>query len=352
MSLKKAICTKCHIKNERNYAFEVNAEADVCYCPHCMAQLKPEDAIKAYDSFIQKKLSNAYKNLYVRTLFEDAYRDFAHIIEIDPNVLEARFGRILSLLYLSKLRRSRFADAAILLKEESNLYFKKKSVADDYARFLKKCVRAINEYSANFKKRICVKTYYYDEDCVKLMFAKEQELIDFEKFILNEARYLKEKFEVTHLDELFENLSSEIVEAELNLKTKACDIHGCKYSFENINQYHQVVFSRSEPKAPAKIVKVKERHLYEPEKKRDTISDSVYSDNVVFYNFIKQSSPWMIVTFVIGVIFLVVSLLNASNSLNFINWIICLSSLSGFLFLLTFAIIGYRIMVKRRHLIN
>ena len=38
--LKKAYCPKCKATNELYPIFDVNPEADVCYCPHCMSEGK------------------------------------------------------------------------------------------------------------------------------------------------------------------------------------------------------------------------------------------------------------------------------------------------------------------------
>ena len=46
MALKKGFCTHCK-GDEDLRIFDVNKDAEVCYCPHCMAAMPPKEAIAA-----------------------------------------------------------------------------------------------------------------------------------------------------------------------------------------------------------------------------------------------------------------------------------------------------------------
>lgn len=63
-TLKKAYCTHCKTENELNRIFEVNPDAEICYCPFCMTELKPKEAIDDYNYFISQKVLKANRLLY------------------------------------------------------------------------------------------------------------------------------------------------------------------------------------------------------------------------------------------------------------------------------------------------
>ena len=101
--LKKGFCTHCE-GDEKLRIFNVNKEADVCYCPHCMKEMQPKQAIKDYGDLISSYLKKASKYLFESTEYLLAYQTFAHIIDLDETIKVARFGRVLALVYLSSLR--------------------------------------------------------------------------------------------------------------------------------------------------------------------------------------------------------------------------------------------------------
>ena len=79
-SFKKGFCTHCK-GDERARIFEVNKDADVCYCPHCAHTMKPKEAIGNYSYLISSYLKKASKALFESTEYLYAYQTFAHVID-------------------------------------------------------------------------------------------------------------------------------------------------------------------------------------------------------------------------------------------------------------------------------
>ena len=145
---------------------------------------------------------------------------FAQIIEIDSTNIDARFGRILSLIYLSKLRRSRFPDAILMIKEESQIIFHKVDYFEKYAKFLIDVNHAVDDYHSNLKKKLTFRNYFYDDECIKLFFKKDNEICDIKKFILDEVTWLNTKHETDELTMFSSELEKSIREYEKEIGGK------------------------------------------------------------------------------------------------------------------------------------
>ena len=106
MALKKGFCTHCK-GDEDLRIFDVNKDAEVCYCPHCMAAMSPKEAITNYNGLIANYLKHGSKALFDSTQYLEAYQTFAHIIDLNETIKVAHFGRIMSMVHLSTLRKSK-----------------------------------------------------------------------------------------------------------------------------------------------------------------------------------------------------------------------------------------------------
>ncbi len=255
MSLKRAICTHCHPyhKNGKVRVFDVNPEATVCYCPYCERKLDPQEAIDAYTQMLRKKGVHAYKILYEQTNYPLAYQTFAQIIELDPTYIEARFGRILSLIYLSGLRRTRFNDATLLLKEESKLYFHKIKDLNRYIRFLTRANDAVDEYNSRFRRKLVVRGYYYDEDCIQCMYEHVKSIVEFKINLLEECEIMNGKVDNDTLKNLTKKIRDQITFIENELSTPVLSIDGYTYEVAGKNDLRfLLLIKKTSPIAPKK----------------------------------------------------------------------------------------------------
>ena len=57
MALKRGFCTHCQ-GDEIQRIFNVNKEAEICYCPVCAHPMQPKDAIVNYRNLISHHLKS------------------------------------------------------------------------------------------------------------------------------------------------------------------------------------------------------------------------------------------------------------------------------------------------------
>ena len=297
--LKKAYCIHCKTDDELSSIFSVNPEAKVCYCPNCMVELKPKEAIDEYNYFIATKLNKADQLLYRDTRFYDAYCAFGHIIEIDPYIMKARFGRILALLYMSTLRKTHFLDAVTLLDREADQFFHKMKEQGHYAKFLSKALNAVDEYQNRFVKRISYKERFCSEDCVELYFHRLYEIIEVKKFIVNELDKIILRLPDEKLMRLFTNRQNELLELQAMMKDPVATLDGTRYQLANVFSANQMLINRLDesiqPLAHYKIYK-----LNENEKKGKLIKDKVYPDNSHLMALATSCLPVMLLFFIMA----------------------------------------------------
>lgn len=296
MSLKKAFCPYCHTSEEKYQIFDVNAEAEVCYCPHCMAKLEPAEAIKAYDNFINKKINQAKIILYSAIDFERAYEMFAHILEIDPTNVEGLYGRLLSLLYMSTLRRTRFKDFMLLFDEEKSL-FREKNNAESYLSFLNRIANAVNEYDVLFRKRIMIHQYFYDIDCIKLYFSHIQDMHDLKADLKEEVTFLfNQNPNNKGIKDALSGIEKSIKTKDIELTKKWLTADGYSYGYVGMSNTNDVLLGRQDKQNVVKIAHYHPKALMEDKAKNGhrLIHDEVYPNNLFWYRLMKVSLPLLI----------------------------------------------------------
>lgn len=301
MSLKRAYCTKCHNKNDKIRIFEVNPEAAVCYCPHCMAELEPADAIQAYDNRIDKMLKEAQTVLYQQTDYALAYSMFAQIIELDNSNIDARFGRIISLIYMSKLRRTRFLDCELMTKEETTSFFHKASAYEKYAKFLIEVNHATDSYHKLLKKKLTFRNYFYDDECIKLFYKRDNEIGELKRFILEEATWLNAKHESNEMTELVATLDKDIKENEKEASSKFYAVDGYLYGLAGFSNDGTPILGHNSKPQNLKIKRSPKKTLGNSDRKTKVISDDVYRGNMQLYSFSKKVICWIVIHAILAV---------------------------------------------------
>lgn len=292
-TLKKAYCPRCHTDNEENRIFSVNPDADVCYCPNCMAELKPKDVIEEYNWFITQKIIKADRLLYQDTKFYEAYCSYAHIIEIDPDSVRARFGRILSLIYMSTLRKSHFVDAKLLLQREADQYFHRIRDQLNYAKFLLKVNHALKEYQKHLVRRLTVKERFYSEECVELYFLRLNEIIQVRELLVDELTRIYSKDNNDKINRILYSVQNSLDKDDRLLKERVITADGNRYKFVKFNGRRQIFINVLDEKVNAltRFVKYK---LDENEKKGKLISDKIYPDNTHLRSLIRTIVPFIV----------------------------------------------------------
>lgn len=350
-TLKKAYCTHCKTENELNRIFEANPDAEVCYCPYCMAVLKPKEAIDEYNFFISQKLLKANRLLYTDTKFHEAYNAFASIIEIDPKNPDARFGRLLALIYLSTLRHTYFADVCTLLEQEASNYFRKLKDQEHYFKMLHKMSLAVDEYYRGYQRRLMFKDRFYDVACVELYYERLDEIIEIKRVFAEEINKIRLKVQTNKIERVYEELLEDISLKEKLFTTKVATIDGGQYKPLRFNDAGQVLLSKSEKYLQGiKNVKVKTLNL-DKEGVGSLIKDKVYPDNSRITTIVKAVLPITLLFLTIGIVGVLLFLFGVKKfKLYFL-----LGSIGGFVFaafFLALYIIWKGKLLKRRHLID
>lgn len=352
MGLKKAFCSHCHTKNEKARIFDVNPDAKVCYCPHCMHEYEPKEVIDAYSAYIKKQVNDAYKLLYERTEFRLAYASFAHILDLDQDSIEARFGRALTLIYLSTLRRARFSDATTLITEEAGLYYRKAKNNAEYFKFLKRAFYAVEEYNKFFRKRLTIRSYFYDDECIKLMYYRVNEIKLFKDFLYKEAIALADRCPDMEIQTFVANLTTELTGAHNELEDKVMALDGHTYGLAGFSTNGGVILGREADAASNGIKVMNPKSLRRGDKHASYIKDQVFPDNTQIYHFIRKAIPWEIVSFLVGLAILLVTVFVPTHPYLIAMYILGGAFVSLTLFLVCFSIIGTIRLKKRRYLIN
>ena len=348
--LKKAYCVYCKTDDELSRIFSVNPEAKVCYCPNCMVEQKPKDAIDEYNYFIATKLNKADQLLYRDTRFYDAYCAYAHIIEIDPLTIKARFGRIISLFYMSTLRKTHFTDATTLLEREAEQFFRKMKEQDHYAKFLGKVLNAIDEYQNRFIRRITYKERFCAFDCVELYFTRICEIIEVKKFIKNDLDKIVTKVQNRKINKILSTCADELEELQKVFKDPVATLDGNRYQVTNVFGPHQILINRlDEPTHP--IAHYKLYKINENEKKGRLIKDKVYPDNSHLMALATSCIPIIVLFFGAATLFALVYILKLFN-LGLIPLFIAIGCFLVGLTSLIFFIVWKHKLSKRRHLID
>ena len=350
-TLKKAYCTHCKTENELNRIFEVNPDAELCYCPFCMRKLKPKEAIEDYNFFLSQKILKANRLLYRDTKFTEAYAYFAHVIEIDPKCIDARFGRLISLIYMSTLRKTYFKDVISLLDIESSNYFRKMKNQERFEKILQKMNAAVDEYCDRFYKRLMFKDRFYNVGCAELYFKRIYEITEIKKAFVEEIDRIRQKVQSEKIEEFYNNLLEDIKDKENIFAERVITLDGGRYKPLRFNDVGQLILTKSEDYAPA-INLTNPRKLYDTDAGDGSlIKDKVFPDNSYITKVIKMTLPLMF-AFLAGAVTCLSLFFFGMKKYRLYMLIGASVGFAVAAFFLALFIIWKRKLIKRRHLID
>ncbi len=273
MATKNGLCTYCQFTRIENHIFPVNPEASTVYCPFCMRELNPKDAIGLYQSIIVKMVNKADNSLFVACDPVLAYQQYADVLEIEPDNSKALLGRILCLIYTSKVRQAYLNECNELLE---SITHKGTEEVNTFVGFLKKINFALDEYDMALFAKLTHKKYFYDEECIKLYLKRLADIIKFKKDILAELTQIKKDY-VTQNNEILMNLiSHSINENEASLRSVKYTVQGVGYKYTKIVG-DKIYVERIDEVISTKISKHKPYTL-SPTKKKKLIDDKVFKD--------------------------------------------------------------------------
>ena len=298
MALKKGFCTHCQ-GDEKLRIFDVNKEADICYCPHCMAEMQPKEAISNYRGLISHYLKKGSKAIFESTQYLIAYQTFAHIIDLDETIKVARFGRILSLVYLSTLRKSKISFACTLHRQEAPKLFHYQESANEYYHFLGLLMDALNDYETRLKRRVTSHgTVFYDLDCVILYLKRIDEIKKYKEFIASEADYFVE----TNKD-MFREIVDNVNKTSLGYidiyKAPYVTADGYTYIFQRFDNNGMPLVMIKDGR-PMMELRHKKMELNPKDGKKSAIKDEIYLNNLTLSRLVTVSIPFAIILFALA----------------------------------------------------
>ena len=241
MATKRAMCPFCNIKKISNRFFVVNPDAAVCYCPNCLKEMTPSQAIKTYGDAIEEMVRKADKTLFIGCDPASAYQEYADILEVDSTNVRAYLGRLLCMVYLSKVRKSYIGEVGILLDEEIDTYFHRVAEIPNLVSFLKRVNRVVDEYEIEVQKRLTFRSYFYDVECLELYLTHLNGILQFKTAVLNECNFIKKKYNNDDVDSLIALLESTIKEKTKVLNTQRhVTVDGKTHVFDTVNEIGEV----------------------------------------------------------------------------------------------------------------
>ena len=318
MAMKKGYCVKCKTDNPRSRIFKVNSEAVNCYCPRCMTTYKPKDAIDNYNHFIDGLLKKSDVSLHVAMLPEDSYRNYANVLEFEPENVKALLGRLLSLIYLSTLRKSRFDDVLKLMSVDISRY-RLIGSRFDFSNFLRSANAAANFYTERMIKKLTFKGCFFDYPCLELYYCRIAEIKRFKLAIQDELKKIDQEKEAEFLDKSIEKCD------RLLEKTYVL-ADGTSYVLTGFDKHHNPKITKLDKTFNTGLDKYRLSTLDKNDKKLIVINDEIFRSNKVIYNFIKLAFLLGIIVGAIGLVSIIVSLFFIGKNTFFI-----LISLGAFL---------------------
>ncbi len=330
MALKKGFCTHCK-GDEDLRIFDVNKDAEVCYCPHCMAAMPPKEAIANYNALIANYLKHASKALFDSTQYLEAYQTFAHIIDLNETIKVAHFGRIISMVHLSTLRKSKIEFALSLHRQEAPKWCHYAETVEEYYHFLLLLLDALASYETRIKKRITTHGIYYDMDCVILYLQRIKEIKDYKEFVAQEAKYFVDNGKEQFKDIIgMVDVSMHAYEEVYNEKYVTADGYTYLFAGFDSNGLPLVSIKNSNPNVDLRRHKIE---LYPKDNKKSQIKDEIYPNKLPMFRLFMASIPAASFLFTLAIVGIVFSfIITSSVAKAFILLAAALSILSALVF--------------------
>ena len=277
MKKLKAYCTYCPKDiGDKERIFEYNKDTNFLVCPNCGKQLNPIEAHHAYLLFIRKQIHKADNYLDFYGQYNKAYQQYAYVLSIEDESIEARLGRILSLAYLSTLRKAYFLDCLTLFNTEKESYTYTQQDLLAFLYFAKNVNFMAKLYSTQIKKRLTTYRYFYDEECVKLYFQRIYELKMLMNGILDELVAIKEEISNNEvLNKLFNTYNTGIVKFSRLLTADANVLDGSVFTFDSMDKHGNAVVKLKKKYQLNHMFSYRHLHLYS-ENNRHLIRDNVF----------------------------------------------------------------------------
>ncbi len=238
--------------SEKAHIFDVKNETEKVVCPNCGYELNFFDAKRDYDSLISHYLKLANNNLNYRFQFLSAYQTYAHILDIEPDNIDAIVGRMIALLYLSTVRKAYFKDVGELFIRESTHLCGDCNEYEQLLYFIKRVNAICRDYSKTIKRRLTATAkLYYDNYCVALYILRHIEIDNFINILLDKISAIKGEYVDSRLTILIDKLKEQLTKNAFVYKTVYVTVRRGQYAFKNIDKNNVVTLT--EVKKPSLV---------------------------------------------------------------------------------------------------
>lgn len=346
MAIKQGYCIYCDTDDDNSRIFTLNSEATICFCPNCLHEQTPKDAINAYKDFIEKKLNKADYYLFKLNEFSNAYHSYAEIIEITKGYYKPLFGRMYSLLLMSSVRSSQITNTNILLTNEANL-FHKSDISSEYLTFLNQINRISNEYINRLFHRLTIKKHFFDAECIQLYIIRINEVIDFKQTLLKEATFLFEKYDLNDASLLIDIINEELNNLKDRIKNQYVSTEGYRYRLIDFDKNGVALLAKSNKKINTKIFRYRYSTLdVKPDEDKIVIKDILFKDRTYINKMTRTVLPIFVICLILSIIFLILSLYLYDKNLSY--WAI-FPTVSGMSLIIAIVLIFTRIFVNKKY---
>ncbi|MBR0440264.1 MAG: hypothetical protein IJK27_05930 [Bacilli bacterium] len=292
MAIVKGYCTNCNKNDEVRRIFDVNPDVRFCYCPHCGKKYRPRFAIANYQKVITKYVRKA--TFYLKNAGEPqlAYALYAYVLELEPTNLDAKIGRLLSLAYLSTVRRERFTEVLELLELTPEL-FRTHAFKDRYLIFLLALERCTVNYLIHLKKALTLKNCFFDTECIKLYYNHIKAMISLKRFIASEFSLLDAEDRAKEVNESIKEF-----EKEYKVTTITCD--GQEHYFANFGRSGDPLITNGRYNSAYKLDKYRLSTLDARNKKLRLIKENIFT--LRYHHMFKVFSTSFVYMALFGVV--------------------------------------------------
>ena len=345
MATRRGLCLHCQSKRIDHRIFQVNPEASTCFCPLCMKEMEPKEAIDNYNNLIKEMLLKADNTLFVACDPTLAYQQYADTLEFEPNEAHALIGRILCLIYMGKVRKSFLKEAYILLENTSY----KGCDLNTFVNFLEKINVALDEYDLAINKKLTFREHYYDIECLKLYWTHLNDIIKMKELILSIFKQLKKNYVSQQNDEFIDSLEISINEKKNILSLECFTTDGKGYKLDKFFNDHPLVIETNS-ETSNKFIRFRLSTLNPEEKGKRVINDQVFKDYTLIIKLRKASIFLWILLFALSIGAIVGLVLMRDDKVFFIT----LLAIAIVLFLSGAGVLAssiyWRIVLKKREL--
>lgn len=345
MASKKGVCPYCNTSSRiQNRIFRVNPEATTCFCPSCLREVEPKVAIDLYNSLIDKMIDKANNTLFVACDPVLAYQQYADVLEVEEDEYKALLGRILCLIYTSKVRKEYLSEAIELLEKIDH---RGAGQIPNYIAALKKINFALDEYDNALLHRLTHKEFFYDEECLGTYLTRLTEIIKFKNEIFAKLKSIQKTHSYQDNEMLINLISHDLSQKEAFLTKPHHVVSGETYRFVKVYAGKVTIEKINE------VVETKFKHhhmltLKGNSKGRNAVKDEVFKDYTPIIHMKNIAKYFSVILFIASLALGALAFFFKEHEILFPLFVSCSAALVVVALVLFILYLSWRGILKKR----